>query len=75
MNPKLVQVFAETLDVDPASIVETTSPKTVPSWDSLASLNLLAAVEKAFGVSFTMEETLAMEDVGAVSRILATKLG
>ena len=75
MDPRLVRVIAETLGVDPATIHEKSSPANVPGWDSLASLNLLAALEKAFGVSFTMEETLAMEDAGAIARILAARQG
>ncbi len=73
MDPRLVTALAETFGADPASVSEATSPKTLATWDSLGHLNLVAALEKAFAVSFTMEETLAMEDAGAIQRILAAK--
>ena len=73
MDPRLVQAIAETFQADPATVSEATSPKTLAAWDSLGHLTLVAALEKVFALSFTMEETLAMEDAGAIARILASK--
>lgn len=73
MDARIAQVIAETFQVDASAVTEDTSPKTLPAWDSLGHLNLVAALEKAFGVSFTMDETLAMESAGAIARLVAGK--
>ncbi len=75
MDPRIARALAEAFGVDPASVSEDTSPKTLPSWDSLGHLNLVAALEKAFGISLTMDEILAMQDVGCIARVLSGKGG
>lgn len=73
MLPRLAQVVADTLRLDPAAVAGTTSPGTCPAWDSLGHLNLIAALEQAFGVTFSMEEILSMQDVDAIERVLRSK--
>ncbi len=73
MDPKLVQVLAENFQVDPTRISEASSPKTLPDWDSLAHLNLVGALEKAFGITFNMDDIFAMKDAGAIARLLEKK--
>ena len=73
MDPRLAGVIATTFAVEPSAVSAETSPRTLATWDSLGHLNLVAALEAAFGVSFTMEETMSMEDAGAIARILASK--
>ncbi len=73
MDPRLAQAIASTFRMPFASVNETASQTSVPGWDSLGHLNLVAALEKAFGISLTMDEILGMQDVSAISRILVSK--
>ncbi len=73
LDPRLAQAIAETFQVPSAGITEASSPQSIPAWDSLGHLNLVAALEKAFAVSLTMDEILAMQDAGAIARILAAR--
>jgi acyl carrier protein len=56
MKERLRGIMAEVLDVDPRRIDASFARDTAPSWDSLAHLRLITAVEEAFGVRFTMKE-------------------
>lgn len=73
MDPRLAKVLAGTFRMPLASVDETTSQASVPEWDSLGHLNLVAALEEAFHISLTMDEILNMRDVPAIARILAAK--
>ena len=73
MNARLSLVIAETFNVPADAVRPDASAKTVPAWDSLGHLTLVAALEKAFGASFTMDEILAMENAGGIERLLRDK--
>lgn len=48
---RVKQVMAAVLETDAAGIGEHTSMDNVPTWDSLRQMNLVLALEEAFGVS------------------------
>jgi acyl carrier protein len=58
---------------DSLAVTEATSPADIEEWDSLAHVNLLAAVESAFGVRFTAEEMGDIDGVAAMLAALARK--
>lgn len=49
---------------------ESSSPESVPGWDSMTHLNLVMALEDEFGVSLTPGEVLEMKTVGLIRTIL-----
>ncbi len=70
---QLFRVFADVLNVEIASVTEALSPETFPNWDSLATVNLVAELEQAFGVQFDILEIVAFDNVGIVKSILMEK--
>ena len=54
-------------------ISDETSPDTVATWDSVTHLNLVLALEEAFGTSFTPEETLDMTSAKLIRMLLEEK--
>ena len=73
MTDALIALFAEELDVEPTSLSDESSPDTVDSWDSLAAVRLVAAVESEFGVSLTTREIMKMNRIGIVREVLREK--
>lgn len=55
---KLKQIIASVFKIDASTVNNETSPDTVESWDSLNHLNLVLALEEAFDVSLTEEQTV-----------------
>jgi len=49
---KIKRVMAEVLGTTPGAIGESTSPANTETWDSLRHMNLIVALECAFGVTF-----------------------
>ena len=49
-------VMASVLEVDAAAITDDASMDSLPAWDSLRQMNMVLALEEAFGVSFPDED-------------------
>ena len=59
---KIKRIIAVILRVDEDAIQEDTAIGDIPSWDSLNQLRILAEVESEFGIQFTPDVRMEMED-------------
>jgi acyl carrier protein len=66
-------VVADVFGVKVDSLVDGSSPDTIPEWDSLGHINLVLALESEFDVSLGPEDALDMLSVGLIGRVLAEK--
>lgn len=73
MTDRIQAVFEDVLELDSVDLRDETSPKTVPEWDSIANVRLMAALEREFGVSLGLEDIMAIDNVGDIRRVLAAK--
>ena len=69
---ELNAIFSDIFDEDITLFPETTA-KDIEDWDSLEHIRLIAAVEREFGVKFTMKEVSAMKNVGEMMDIIAER--
>lgn len=69
----LKALFAAVLGVDEASVSPDLSPGNTPSWDSLNAIILMTEIEKAYGLRFTYEEAMAVENFGDAMRLVESK--
>lgn len=67
---KLNEVFQEVFDDEKITVGEETTSADIEDWDSLEHINLVVAVEKAFGIKFNMGEVNTMKNVGAMVDII-----
>jgi len=70
---RLRGLFAEVLGLPLDRITDATSPDTTSEWDSLAAMNLVAALEDTFGVELTTTDIMRMRSVGIVRDVLRAK--
>ncbi len=69
---KLNEVFQDVFDDEDIEINDETTASDVDGWDSLEHINLIVAVERCFGIKFTMGETTGLKNVGEmVDKIIA----
>ena len=73
MADRLISMFAQTLEVDPSSLSEDSSPDNTPTWDSLASMSLVAAIEEAFGVELSTKDIVTMRSIKLARMVLRRK--
>lgn len=71
----LTGIFREVFDDDALIIFMSTKASDIARWDSLHHINLIAAVEAAFGIRFRSAEIEKMVDVGDLVRTVAKKVG
>jgi len=67
---KVVAVFAQVLSIPADSINDDLRYATIPQWDSIAHMSVIAALEEAFGVMIDMDEVIDMSSVGKAREIL-----
>lgn len=70
----LNQVFRDVFDDEEITVGETTTAADIEEWDSLEHINLIVAVERHFGMKFTMGEVTGMKDVGAMADIIGERV-
>jgi acyl carrier protein len=73
MSDVLIHVFAEVLQLDPAELADDSSPESVKQWDSLAAMELVAAIEEKFNVQLSTKEIMKMSTIGRARRTLRGK--
>lgn len=66
----LDEVFQDEFDDDTLHVSDSTTADDIEDWDSLEHINLVVAVERKFGIKFTMGEVTGMKNVGEMVDII-----
>ncbi len=72
---QLTQVFRLVFANDSLTITPETTPNDIDGWDSMAHLNLIAAVQSRFKIKFVPKELMALRTVGDLGQLIDSKLG
>ena len=67
-------IFVDVLDLDEVALTDSTTADDIEEWDSLSHVQLVVAIEKAFGVKFTSLEIMKWKNVGELVDSIAQKL-
>lgn len=67
------QIVNEILKIPEKDIRDDLTSKSIPEWDSMNYLMFIAELEKQFNVSFSMDEVMGAESLGAIKNMLRTK--
>ena len=71
---RLNEVLRDVFDDDTIEVDDLTTADDIDDWDSLEHINLIAAVEKEFGIKFKMGEVSTMKDVGEMVEIIMDRI-
>ena len=69
----LNEIFRDVFDDDEIVVDAETNSDSIEDWDSLEHINLVVAIEKAFGLKFTMDEVTGMKNVGEMVEIIKVR--
>lgn len=72
---RVQDVFRDELDLDDLVLTDETTADDVEEWDSLTHVQIVVAIEKAFGLKFTSREILSWDSVGDLVDCIAKKIG
>ena len=70
----LNEVFRDVFDDEEIIVDENTTSNDIEDWDSLEHINLIVAVEKKFGMKFSMGEVTSMKNVGEMADIISSRI-
>ena len=70
---KLDQVFQDVFDDESLHVTDETTAADVDGWDSLEHIDLMASVERAFGIRFSMGKITRMKNVGEMADLILEK--
>jgi acyl carrier protein len=66
-------LFNKVFDRDDLVITRETSAKDVEEWDSLAQIDLVVSMEKQFGIKFSLDELIELQNVGDAVDLIVFK--
>lgn len=69
-NQKLIICFTEALNIDKDTVTDSLKYQSIPQWDSIAHMTLVAQIENTFEVMLDTEEILDMSSVSEIKKIL-----
>ena len=75
MEERLKKVFADLFGVGMGEVNDGMSIETMPSWDSLRMVQIVASIEEIFDISpLTVDEIVSMTSFGKIKEVLRKKL-
>ena len=63
MENKIIGIIAKILEVDVEEVELDTAIGDLPEWDSLHHLQIIAELEKEYGIKYVAEDLAELEDV------------
>ncbi len=73
METDLCQIVMESLAVPCEQVSDDLALGGIESWDSLRHMQLITAIERAYGLTLTFDEIILMTSVGAIRQVLAAR--
>lgn len=73
MSGQLEDIVARVLAISSEDVTEDLGPRSAGGWTSLKHVQLIAAVEDAYGIKFTPREIRSVRTVGTLRGLIKTK--
>lgn len=73
IKDKLQKIFRDVIGQDDLIISDSSNPDNIEEWDSLMHITILEAVQDEFGVNFSLDEMIEMDDVERIINAIEAK--
>jgi acyl carrier protein len=70
---RLTPIFRDVFSDEALVVSEGMTAADVAAWDSLSNINMIIAVEKAFGVKFSIKDVRNLKNVGELLHLIKRK--
>ncbi len=71
MTASVESIFSAALGINLESISDSLEYNTIPEWDSVAHMRLVAAIEEAYDIMLETDDVIDMSSVAVAKQILA----
>jgi acyl carrier protein len=68
---KLIKVFTDSLGIKEEAITDDLQYNSIPEWDSVAHMSLIAELEEAFDIMLDTDDIIDMSSLSKAKEILA----
>jgi acyl carrier protein len=70
METKLQSIFAESLGIELSTVTDDLLYASIPEWDSVAHMALIAAIEEGFDIMIDTEDVIDMSSFAKAKEIV-----
>jgi acyl carrier protein len=70
---RLTPIFRDVFNDNTLVVTDKLNAADVATWDSLSNINMIIAVEKAFGVKFSIKDVRNLKNVGELLELIKRK--
>lgn len=74
LHERLTEVFREVLVDDSLVLRDEMTSQDISAWDSVTHINLMFAIEQAFGIRFRGNELADLANIGALKKVLMERV-
>lgn len=71
---KMEEIFTDIMDLKDIKLNDETSADDIEEWDSLSHIQIIVAIEKAFGFKFSSQEMITWKNVGDMVDCIQNKI-
>lgn len=71
---KMEEIFTDIMDLKDIKLNDETSADDIEEWDSLNHIQIIVAIEKAFGIKFSSQEMITWKNVGDMVDCIQNKI-
>lgn len=75
IKTRLTPIFRDVFSDAGLTVTDAMTADDVVKWDSLSHINMIYAVEKAFGVKFSIKDARSMKNVGELIQLIKKRAG
>lgn len=69
---KIIEIFEEILDIENGKINLDSTPQDIEEWDSVATINIIVAIEDEFGIKFKLKDVQEAKSVKDFLELIKT---
>jgi len=70
---KMEEIFTDIMDLKDIKLTDETNAEDIEEWDSLSHIQIVVALEKAYGIKFSSQEMIAWKNVGDIIDCILNK--
>ncbi len=74
LTSQVTEIFRDNFDDEEIVLTDETTAADIEDWDSLEQINLLVAMERRFGIKFSVGEVEGLRNVGEMLDLIERKL-
>ncbi len=74
ISSRVQSIAADVFEVDASAVTDASTPDDIETWDSLALLNLMVALEDEFSITLPPDDVAEAPTIGHIAALVAARV-